>query len=369
MFERALKGAIVVVALAAVAALPNSARAAGPATRPLPPTTQGGRDPQAILQDLQKVAGEFQGILGSVDIFSDVAKRKEIAPKALPLFKRALALTDELAVYKPSAKTDRYSLVAIMALLGDVDAVAQLDQAARSDNASVALAGKGMQLMLRWWQAGKDAAAQAKVMTDVETLAKANADQDFMVQLVGSMVQRAADASIRQRAADVVTKTLTSPRAKGLAEEIEAEIKLAALEGKPLTIAGVQVDGQQFSTASWKGKVVLVDFWASWCAPCREELPRVKKAYRDFHAKGLEIVGVSCDENDATLKAFIEKDGDIPWPQLFDKAKPGWHELAKQFGVQGIPTMFLIDKKGVVRSIDAREDFEELIPKLLDEKE
>ena len=58
----------------------------------------------------------------------------------------------------------------------------------------------------------------------------------------------------------------------------------------------------------------------------------------------------------------------MPWTQLFDEKTPGWHPLATQFGIDGIPTMFLIDKKGVVRTVKARENFEELIPKMLDEK-
>jgi hypothetical protein len=81
------------------------------------------------------------------------------------------------------------------------------------------------------------------------------------------------------------------------------------------------------------------------------------------------VLGVSCDQNGAALKGFLEKNPDMPWPQLFDEKTPGWHPLAKDFGIEGIPTMFLIDKKGVLRSVEARESFEEEIPKLLGEKE
>ena len=69
------------------------------------------------------------------------------------------------------------------------------------------------------------------------------------------------------------------------------------------------------------------------------------------------------------LNGFLEKNKEkMPWPQLFDPATAGWHPLATQYGIHGIPTMFLIDKKGVVRSVSARENFEEMIPKLLEEK-
>lgn len=93
----------------------------------------------------------------------------------------------------------------------------------------------------------------------------------------------------------------------------------------------------------------------------------MKKVYAEFHAKGLEIVGVSCDRDVDDLKGFLSQNADMPWPQLFEPGKPGWHPLAEEFGIDGIPTMFLIDKKGVVRSVTARENYKELIPKLLAE--
>jgi peroxiredoxin len=96
----------------------------------------------------------------------------------------------------------------------------------------------------------------------------------------------------------------------------------------------------------------------------------VKKAYADFHDKGLEILGVSNDYSADELKSFIAKDPQMPWPQLFDAQAAGkqeWNPITTGFGIDGIPTMFLIDKKGVVRSVTARENFEEMIPKLLAE--
>jgi thiol-disulfide isomerase/thioredoxin len=137
--------------------------------------------------------------------------------------------------------------------------------------------------------------------------------------------------------------------------------------GKPFVLAGPAADGRPFSTEQWKGKVVLVDFWATWCGPCRGELPRVKKAYADFHSRGLEVLGVSCDNNGSNLAEFLAENPDMPWPQLFDAAHPGWNALAVQNKVNAIPTMYLIDKKGVLRSVEARKDFEERIPELLAE--
>ena len=93
-------------------------------------------------------------------------------------------------------------------------------------------------------------------------------------------------------------------------------------------------------------------------------LPRAKETYAKYHDKGLEIAEVSCDQEPDELTKFLAENKDMPWPQLFDPQKPGLHALAEQYGINSIPTMFLIDRKGIVRSVNGRE-FEEMIPRLL----
>lgn len=119
-------------------------------------------------------------------------------------------------------------------------------------------------------------------------------------------------------------------------------------------------DGKLFKLSSLKGKVVLVDFWASWCGPCRKENPNLVKAYAKYHDKGFEIVGVSLDDKkEAWLKA-IEADK-LSWLHVSDLK--GWKsDLATEYGIRSIPTSFLVDENGKIIAKDLRG--EELDKKL-----
>ncbi|WP_316847880.1 TlpA disulfide reductase family protein [Pedobacter psychrodurus] len=113
-------------------------------------------------------------------------------------------------------------------------------------------------------------------------------------------------------------------------------------------------DGKNVTLSSLKGKVVLVDFWASWCAPCRKENPNLVKAYAKYHDKGFEIIGVSLDnKKDAWLKA-IEAD-QLGWMHVSDLK--GWKsDLAAEYGIKAIPTSFLVDASGKIIAKDLRGD-------------
>ncbi len=128
-----------------------------------------------------------------------------------------------------------------------------------------------------------------------------------------------------------------------------ASIKqLAELKVKPLDLKFKAVDGREVDLTQMRGKVVLVDFWATWCPLCVAELPDELAAYQKFHEKGFEIVGISLDQDLTKLEAFT-KEKQMNWPQYFD-GKFWENDLASRFGVRALPAMWLVDKKGMVVS-------------------
>jgi len=143
-------------------------------------------------------------------------------------------------------------------------------------------------------------------------------------------------------------------------------------QGKPINLKFKAADGREVDLEQMRGKVVLIDFWATWCGPCRAELPRVKAAFEKYQQQGFEVVGISCDEDKDRLNAYL-KEKKISWPQYFDGQTQAQNKIAQKFGINGIPHMFFVDKMGCLRFDDVRalgekKNFEEKIDALLSEK-
>jgi peroxiredoxin len=124
--------------------------------------------------------------------------------------------------------------------------------------------------------------------------------------------------------------------------------------GKAPDFSAKNPEGKEVSLKKSMGKVTIIDFWASWCGPCRGENPNVVALYKALHAKGLNIIGVSLDKDAAKWKEAIAKDG-LVWPQISNLKF--WDEpIAKQYNVESIPATFILDAKGVIVARDLRGD-------------
>jgi thiol-disulfide isomerase/thioredoxin len=141
--------------------------------------------------------------------------------------------------------------------------------------------------------------------------------------------------------------------------------------GQPVEFKLQTLEGKTLSPKELKGKVVLLDFWATWCPPCREQVPHMVKLNEEYEPKGLQIIGVSLDRSIGDMKPFVAQNK-MSWQHAFD----GKRTLSKQFGVSGIPHVALFSPDGVLRwtghpaNLDKhlQEVFEKYPPEVVDEK-
>jgi len=141
-------------------------------------------------------------------------------------------------------------------------------------------------------------------------------------------------------------------KVSGMAEMLEGAVRRLDLPGKEIKLEGTKMDGSEFDWSTYRGKVVLVYFWASDSEPCRAELPGVKLNYQLYHDRGLEVVGISADRDRQVLEEFLKKE-EIPWVTLHQKDPEATHPAVTYYGVTDVPKALLVDKEGKVASVRA----------------
>lgn len=191
---------------------------------------------------------------------------------------------------------------------------------------------------------------------------------EWLQEVVGPLMGMYVDTGNREQAAELLDRVLAdtadNPMAGDIAQYVEfmrGQLDRPAV-GDEMEIAFTAIDGREVDLAAMEGKVVLVDFWATWCQPCVVELPHIKAAYEAYHDKGFEVIGISLDQSEQALTQFVEREG-LPWPQHYTD---GGNEFAEKYGISAIPATFLIGADGKVVAVDLRgEDLQVWLSELL----
>jgi thiol-disulfide isomerase/thioredoxin len=227
--------------------------------------------------------------------------------------------------------------------------------------------GKARLLMMRGQAAmmfrGLDGAMVEKAVLEA---VEANKQDPAASMMLASLAERMTDpARKRQTLERVIAEFPNSPGAR----QAEGALKVSAAIGKPFELAFTDaVTGKAIDMKDLRGKVVVIDFWATWCGPCIAEMPKMKQLYAEYKDKGVEFIGVSLDKPEAegglkALQAYVAREN-VTWLQYYQGN--GWQsEFSKGWGINAIPRLFIVDAEGNLHSTEARGKLETLIPELL----
>lgn len=217
-------------------------------------------------------------------------------------------------------------------------------------------------------QQAKTSAQQAKTQEDwikdltnfVQSYPKAEDTPDVMMQLATGLEFAGKAVEAKKWFTELAEKapdTAAGKKATGALVRLDAK-------GKPLPLAFAGLEGGKVDIKNYRGRAVLVVFWATWCKPCAQDLPKLRAAYQQYRNQGFEVIGVNLDNQPNGVKAYMQQNG-MTWPQVFE---PGGLQSppSQAFGVISLPTMFLTDKQGLVHSRPASmDDVTTALPELL----
>ena len=292
------------------------------------------------------------------------AVRQAVAPAAVPAM-RAIREFDAAHPRGPFAgRVLEFTIYGLV--LGDAELVATMRERRAAGDASARLFGECAAVIT-----AADAEARARALAAVAAMlherdrARAPSDEavasaTYCLSIAGdlgeieakALASSAVDATVGKRFTAIAEAAAKDPR---------------RLLDQPFELAGKLLSGEPFSTRSLRGKVVLIDFWATWCGPCVRAMPDVVAVKQKFGARGLAVVGVSSDRDETALRTFLAAHPEVDWPQLFQPGLQGFHPLADAAGVTAIPRLFLIDRKGTLRAVDAGKGLAEEVARLLAE--
>ena len=204
-----------------------------------------------------------------------------------------------------------------------------------------------------------DDSAQRQLLKRISDFCAESREPLQNISLVTSLargLEYAKQSEMAAEAYEMLSDVLRKQDTKALTQQAETMAGAARrmrLLGNKMELEGTTLEGKPFSLDEYAGKVVLVDFWATWCGPCVAEIPNVKTYYELYHDRGFEVVGISLDSSRSKLESFVEAKK-IPWINLYEEEAGSSQPAAVQYGVMAIPTVILVNREGNAVSLSAR---------------
>lgn len=324
--------------------------------RKLARTPPPERTPEAILAHLKKMEGAFAEIMGrkvEEEVFLMAAQLRLEVLGLMPQFGDNTGVLKRTKILEALKQDPREGVKALAARIEVEERIARIP--------------------------ALPAAARAQLVSELgENLKGADMSDPEKLNVALSQAMQAAQMLEQfgdtENAKTAYTSYVEIIKAKKISEldelvtRLEGFVRKMSLPGNPIEIKGKTLSGKDFDIKQYKGKVVLVDFWATWCGPCIAELPNVKEMYDAYHDKGFEVIGISLDDNRDSLVEFI-KNRDLKWETIFfdEPENQGWENpIANHYGITGIPAVFLVNQEGNVVHLNARDELlREELAKLL----
>lgn len=205
----------------------------------------------------------------------------------------------------------------------------------------------------------------ARVKKEQLKIMAANPSVEMVAYELGYMKDNMTLEQLEQVFGQFDVKVQQSKWGKAIRESIELRQRIEPGRLAPeFTLA--RRDSSLVSLADYRGKVVVLDFWASWCRPCRASFPWVREFYEEYREKGVEIIGVSIDENKASWEKALDEER-LPWPQVIDEIEKGRSRVGGLYHVLAVPMFVVVDKEGkiVVRAHMEKKELSAVVEKVL----